>query len=86
MQSTPPKDAVPVYDKDYVAPNALQFFQMETKNRKIINELMKPINRDMESEKLLMADFSVKLESFVDRLHKIEHAVGLGGAKPWVFV
>jgi len=63
-----PRGDVKVFDKDYVAPNALQYFQMETKSRKVINELMKPVNRDMEAEKLLLADFSVKLQGFMSRL------------------
>jgi hypothetical protein len=86
LLSTPPREGTAVFDKDYVAPNALQFFQMETKSRKVINELMKPINRDMEEEKLVLADFSVKLNNFIARLQKVEHVVGLEGAKPVVFV
>lgn len=71
-----------ILDKAYIAPHALDIFTIETKSRKAIGELIRPLNQEMEKDRLTVAAFSVKCDEFVERLDKIEFILGLDSKKP----
>lgn len=37
-------------DRQYKVPNNLEFFALETRQRKVIAELIRPLNQDMEAD------------------------------------
>ena len=60
-------------------------FALETKARKVIGELMRPVNQEMEFDRRVVAEFAVKVDGFIKRLEQIEYALGLQGCKPQIF-
>ena len=38
-------------DKEYVSPHELEFFELETKIRKLISEIMQPVMNDMDEDR-----------------------------------
>ena len=69
-----------------MAPQELDLFALETKSRKTIGQLVKPILTDMDTDRKKMAELAVKQERIAERLKKIEYTVGLSNEKPQVFV
>lgn len=69
-------------DPSYNTPLALDIFMLETKARKTIGELIRPIHQHIEKDRLQVAAFMVRLEEFMQRLDKIEFTVGINGSKP----
>lgn len=41
----------PALDKEYVSPHELEFFELETKVRKLISEMMQPVMNDMDEDR-----------------------------------
>ena len=78
--------AAPLLDRTYMAPQELDLFALETKSRKTIAQLVKPILSDMDTDRKKMAELQVKQDRIQERLRKIEYAVGLSNEKPQVFV
>ena len=75
-----------ILDKAYMAPHALDIFAIETKSRKAIGELIRPLNQEMERDRVTVAGFIIKSDEFIERLDKIEYILGLDSKKPQVFV
>jgi hypothetical protein len=69
-----------------MAPHALDIFAIETKSRKAIGELIRPLNQEMERDRVTVAGFIIKSDEFIERLDKIEYILGLDSKKPQVFV
>lgn len=38
-------------DKEYVSPHELEFFELETKVRKLVSEIMQPVLNDMDEDR-----------------------------------
>lgn len=73
-------------DRTYAAPQELDLFAMETRSRRTIGELIKPILADMDSDRRNIAMATVNLEKVFTRLERIEYSLKLSGTKPQIFV
>ena len=69
-------------DRQYMRPQDLDLFAIETKSRRTIGELIKPIMTDMEQDRRKTADAYVKMERILERLGRIEYSMGLNNQKP----
>ena len=49
-------------DKSYIGPQDLDLFAIETKSRRTISELIKPIMTDMEQDRRKTAEAYLRLE------------------------
>ena len=73
-------------DRTYAAPQELELFAMETRSRRTISELIKPILADMDTDRRNIAMATVNLEKVFTRLERIEYSLKLSGTKPQIFV
>ena len=73
-------------DKSYIGPQDLDLFAIETKSRRTISELIKPIMTDMEQDRRKTAEAYLRLERVQERLFRVEYALGLNKEKPKVFM
>ena len=67
-------------------PQELDFFALETKARKTISQLIKPLLNDRDVDRKKMVDIVFKQDRIAERLKKIEYSVGLCNEKPQIFV
>ena len=64
-------------DKTYETPEALRYFDLETKARRTIAELIKPIVEETERDRGKVAKMTVKHDNVMKRLTKIEYIMEL---------
>ena len=72
-------------DKMYDTPASLDLFTLETRARKTIAELIKPIQIEADTDRSKVAKMTVKHDNVLKRLTKIEFILNLNSQKPKVF-
>ena len=68
-----------------MAPAALDLFALETRARRTIGELIKPLVSQQAADSRKVAEMESKHERLLARLHQVEFALGLNDSKPKVF-
>ena len=71
--------------KQYQAPNSLDLFALETRARRTIGELIRPIIQELDSDRRKVAEVSSKQDRVNQRLMSIEYILGLSETKPKIF-
>ncbi len=60
-------------------------FEQESRTRRIIGELMRPLVEEAEIDRRNSARRDLKINNIDERLNLIEHLFGMGNVKPKVF-
>ena len=72
-------------DKFFMAPETLDLFALETRARRTIGELIRPIVIELDTDRRTVAEVISKQERINQRLGNLEYALGLNDSKPKVF-
>lgn len=73
-------------DREFRAPKELDLFALETKSRKTISELIRPVIADMDIDRRKMAEVAVTMGGFIERVEKLEYMLKVSSKKPKVFM
>ena len=69
-------------DKAFLNPQELDLFDIETKSRRTIAELLQPVWADMESDRIALSKLLVKHDDWDARLRHLEFLTGVDKVKP----
>ena len=72
-------------ERQYQAPNSLDLFALETRSRRTIGELIRPIIADLDSDRRKVAEINSKQDRINFRLGQLEYTLGLNDSKPQIF-
>ena len=72
-------------DKFFEAPQSLDLFAMETRARRTIAELIRPMELESNADRKRVAEVSSQQVKMLGRLNNLEYALGLNDSKPKVF-
>ena len=72
-------------DREYVSPHELEFFELETKVRKLISEIMQPVLNDMDEDRRSVRSILAGEERIETRVKQLEYITGITETKPKVF-
>lgn len=63
----------------------LDSFEQESRNRKIIQELVRPLFEDMDKDRRNAARIDCRLKQMEERMRQVEFLSGVSEQKPQVF-
>jgi hypothetical protein len=60
-------------NRTFPAPKELDLYGLETSSRKTIAELFKPMMEDMDADRRIVAESSVRMDQIMDRIGRLEY-------------
>lgn len=75
-----------ILNRAFPAPREIDLFGLETQSRKIIGELFRPMQEDMDHDRRKVAGVEMSFKAILSRIGRLEYICNMEGNKPKVFM